>query len=134
MGNLWTSPSFHDSGPESILDTIPESIDVDEIHRLCEEMHARYASWARGGHWSIVEWYRKLSPDGTVDPQITTLVTPACVIPADPLTYILLDEQGDEMQRLDASEVAEFEDTMYHVATLSSAWTRVLEESAINSA
>ncbi len=132
MGNLWTIPSFYDDGggPESIQ----KSIDVEEIPRLCEEMHARYASWARAGHWSIVAWYRKLSPDGTIDPQITTLASPACVIPVDPLAYILLDEQGDEMQRLDASNVAEFEDTMYYVATLSSAWKRVLEEGAIISA
>ena len=123
MGNFWGVPS---------ADAVAvHSIDVEHIPRLCAEMHARYVSWVRAEHWSIVTWYRKLSPDGKVDPHITALESPACVIPVDPLTYILLDEQGDEMQRLDASEVAEFEDTMYHVATLSRAWTRVLDAGAI---
>ena len=120
MGNWWLTvppPNYLEAG----------SIDVDHIPRLCTEMHARYVSWAHTEHWSVVAWYRKLYPDGTVDPQVTMLASPACVIPTDSQEYRLLDEQGVEMHSLDAQEVAEFEDTFYHVSTLSSAWSEVLQ-------
>lgn len=124
MGNFWSVPSADD--------IVVQSIDVEHIPRLCAEMHAQYVSWIRSEHWSIVTWYRKLSPDGKVDPHITPLESPVCVIPkTDPLKYSLLNENGDEVLCLDAAEVAEFEDTMYHKSTMSSMWAQVLEGAII---
>ena len=108
MGLRWSSES--------------ECVDAARIPELCAEMHARHTAFAKIDHWSLVSWYRGLSPDGTLRNPVN-LPTPLCVVPrAEGGGYLLVNDQGEVAHVLRSQDVAEFEDTLYCLRTLSRAW------------
>lgn len=130
MGSWWSSEDEGDFFPEGegTEEVLREHVDVSEIPKLCGYMHARYRSLGRMNHWTLARWYRQLGEDGHLAPQRTYFEEPLCVCASDDgLTYRMVTEIGDVVYTLPTMSVAEFEDTIYSIDTLSDQWKETLQ-------